>query len=299
MASNSSANREIVTTRVIKASPEQVFKAWTHPHYLAQWWGPKDFKNTFNEYDLRPDGSWDFVMHGPNGTDYPNKSTFVEIKPPAKLVFNHVSKPHFQVIATFEEDGSSTKVTFRQVFSSAEECEKIRKFAGEANEQNIDRLEAVVAEMILDRSNREVNATRMFDTSMEEVYAAWTDSKSLAQWWGPAGSTILTHSIELKPQGIWRFMMYGPDGSNQANRIEFTEVVKPSFLAFMHGTEEMPDQYRTFAHFERQGEETKISLKMLFPNPEALMAARKSGLADSARQILERLAGFLSKNKKG
>ena len=68
------SDREIVTTRVFDAPRELVFKAWTDPDHLAKWWGPKGFTNTFQEFDMRPGGVWRFIMHGPDGVDYKNKS---------------------------------------------------------------------------------------------------------------------------------------------------------------------------------------------------------------------------------
>ena len=63
-------DREIVSTRVLDAPRELVFRAFSDPDLLARWWGPEGFTNTFHEFDLRPDGAWRFVMHGPDGTDY-------------------------------------------------------------------------------------------------------------------------------------------------------------------------------------------------------------------------------------
>jgi len=141
------ADREIVTTRVLNAPRELVFKAWTDPDQLVQWWGPKGFTNTFHEFDLRPGGIWRFVMHGPDGVDYQNKSVFVEVVNPERIVFDHVSGPRFQVVATFAEQAGKTTVTFRMRFESAAECDKVKAFAVEGNEQNFDRLEARLAKM--------------------------------------------------------------------------------------------------------------------------------------------------------
>src|SRR4051794_12623895 len=91
------SDREIVATRVFDAPRELVFKAWTDPEHLAQWWGPTGFTNTFHEFDLRPGGVWRFVMHGPDGVDYKNENVFVEIVKPERIVFDHVSGPKFQV----------------------------------------------------------------------------------------------------------------------------------------------------------------------------------------------------------
>ncbi len=141
------ADRDIVTARVFNAPRELVFQAWTDPDQLVQWWGPKGFTNTFHEFDMRPGGIWRFVMHGPNGVDYQNKSVFVEVVNPERIVFDHVSGPRFQVMATFAEQAGKTALTFRMRFESAAECDKVKAFAVEGNEQNFDRLEAHLAKM--------------------------------------------------------------------------------------------------------------------------------------------------------
>ena len=141
-ASEPLSTRQIVTTRVVDALRERVFRAWTDPERLARWWGPRGFTNTFQEFDLRPGGTWRFVMRGPNGAEFQNLSVFVEIAPPERIVFQHVSPPEFQVTATFAEESGKTRVTFQMLFETAAACGKVEGFAPEANEQNFDRLEA-------------------------------------------------------------------------------------------------------------------------------------------------------------
>lgn len=146
---NATTDREIVTTRVLSTSRELVFNAWTDPDHLVHWWGPKGFSNTFHEFDLRPGGAWSFVMHGPDGVDYKNKSIFVEIVKPERVVFDHVSGHHFHVTATFtEQEGGKTRLTWRMLFDTAAEYEKVKAFVVVANEQNLDRLEAHLVKMM-------------------------------------------------------------------------------------------------------------------------------------------------------
>lgn len=143
----STPEREIVNSRVFDAPPERVFTAWTDPKHLAAWWGPKGFTNSFEEFDIRPGGHWRFVMHGPDGTNYKNHSVFVEIVDPERIVFDHVSGHKFRVIATFAEQAGKTKLTFRMLFDTVAECERVKVFAVEANEQNFDRLAAELEKM--------------------------------------------------------------------------------------------------------------------------------------------------------
>jgi uncharacterized protein YndB with AHSA1/START domain len=139
--------REIVSTRVFDAPHELVFRAWTDPNHLAKWWGPRGFTNTFQEFDMRPGGVWRFVMHGPDGTDYKNKSVFLEVVKPERIVFQHVSPPRFQVTATFAAEAGKTRVTFQMLFETAALCAKVKVYAVDANEQNFDRLEAELVRM--------------------------------------------------------------------------------------------------------------------------------------------------------
>jgi len=145
MIAAAKSKREIVTTRIVDAPRDRVFKAWTDPDQLARWWGPKGFQNTFHEFDLRPGGAWRFIMHAPDGIDYQSESLFVEIVKPERIVFDHITGPRFTLAASFEDLDGKTRVTFCQVFESAALRDKVAAFAVEANEQNLDRLEAEVA----------------------------------------------------------------------------------------------------------------------------------------------------------
>ena len=147
------SNRQIVTTRILNAPKETVFSAWADPETLARWWGPKGFKNSFHEFDFKPGGNWKFTMHGPDGGDYPNESVYVEIKKQEKIILRHVSRPHFQLTARFEEvEDNKTKLIFEQLFDTIEEYNKVKVFAVDANEENMDRLEEVLKHLPKDVS---------------------------------------------------------------------------------------------------------------------------------------------------
>ena len=141
---------EIRSSRIVNYSVELVFTAWTNPNHLKNWWGPKGFTNTFNEFDLRPGGKWSFVMHGPEKGNYVNECEFVLIEKPKLIVWKRISKPLFNVVAEFEEIASNqTKIIFRMVFDTADECNKIKPFAIEKNEENFDKLEMELMKMSL------------------------------------------------------------------------------------------------------------------------------------------------------
>src|ERR1700677_3316170 len=95
----STADREIITTRFFNAPRELVWAAWTDPKHIAQWWGPNGFTTTIQEMDVRPGGDWRLIMHGPDGRDYKNHSVFVEVEKPSRLVFVHIA-PKFRSTVT-------------------------------------------------------------------------------------------------------------------------------------------------------------------------------------------------------
>lgn len=146
--SSSTTDRELRTGRILAASRARVFECFSDPKRLARWWGPKGFRNTFEEFEFRTDGNWSFVMHSPKGVDFPNRAVFTQITKPERIVIDHVSDPHFRLTITLEDEGGKTLLTWRQTFDSVRECEKLRKVCVEANEENLDRLAAELARMV-------------------------------------------------------------------------------------------------------------------------------------------------------
>lgn len=136
------ADSEIVSSRIVNATAELVFKAWSDPEHLKNWWGPAGFTNTFDEFDFRVGGKWRFIMHGPDKGNYPNECEFIKIEPPSLIAWKRISKPLFKVVATFEAISlNQTKIVFRMVFDTAAECNKLKAFVVDKNEENFDKLE--------------------------------------------------------------------------------------------------------------------------------------------------------------
>lgn len=140
------ADGEIVNTRIFHTPRALLFKACSKPDLLAQWWGPKNFTNTFHQFEMKPDGVWHYTMHGPDGVDYENKSVFVEIVAPERIILRHLDPDHeFLLTIIFVELEDKTELTWRMLFASAAECEKVREFVTKANEQNFDRLQDLLS----------------------------------------------------------------------------------------------------------------------------------------------------------
>lgn len=132
------------TSREIPAGVEQVFAAFSHPERLARWWGPAGFTNTFDVCEFKTGGHWSFVMHGPDGRNYPNESVFEEIEPPGKIIIQHVSEPKYRLTVILAPSASGTLVSWSQAFESAKAASRLEHIVVPSNEQNLDRLTAEV-----------------------------------------------------------------------------------------------------------------------------------------------------------
>jgi len=139
-------DRELLMSRTINAPMALVWEVWTQPEHIAQWWGPNGFTNTITRMDMKPGGEWNLVMHGPDGTDYKNKSVFREVVLHKKIVYEHESSPKFTATIQFEDRGDKTHLTWHMLFETAEQFIQVVKTfkADEGLRQNLEKLEVYV-----------------------------------------------------------------------------------------------------------------------------------------------------------
>ncbi len=141
-------DNEIYSSRELNAPLEILYQAFADPEHLKNWWGPKGFTNTFHEFDLRPGGKWILTMHGPEKGNYENSSVFKTVVPNKLIAWTRVSKPLFEMELEFEQlTHSKSKISFRMIFASVEECNNMKKFVVPNNEENFDRLESELLNM--------------------------------------------------------------------------------------------------------------------------------------------------------
>ena len=155
LAQSATADREILISRVIDAPRELVFEAFTDVRHLSQWWGPEGFTTTTRSFEFRIGSEWDFVMHGPDGTDYSEWITWTEIVPPERIAMLHGEyrgDPNaFESVLTFEPDGETTRIEMLTVFPTKElRDEAIEKHGAiEGGQQTLGNLAAYVVEIVL------------------------------------------------------------------------------------------------------------------------------------------------------
>lgn len=145
--------------------------------------------------------------------------------------------------------------------------------------------------------DREIVVKRTLDAPRELVFAVWTDPKHLPHWYGPNGFTITIHEMDVRPGGIWRLTMHGPDGRDYYNNIVFSEVVWPERLVYRHvpaeGTE--PVTHETTVTFAARGDKTDLTLRLVFDSNEVRdLAIKTYGAVEGGKQTVGRLADYLA-----
>jgi uncharacterized protein YndB with AHSA1/START domain len=152
-AQSPTADREIVISRVINAPRELVFEAFTEVRHLSRWWGPEGFTTSTHAFEFRVGGAWDFVMHGPDGTDYQEWILWTAIDPPDRIALTHGESSDdpnaFESVLTFAPDGAATRIEMWTVFPTKElRDEAVEKYhAIEGGEQTLSNLAAYVTEI--------------------------------------------------------------------------------------------------------------------------------------------------------
>ena len=155
MPANPDTANELRFTRSYDAPRALLFAAWTDPRHIGNWWGPAGFTTTTRAMEVRVGGVWDYVMHGPDGTDYPGRAVYREIEKPLRLTFSHVGgraeDPHLtcEFCVTFEELGGKTQLTLRMIFPTARAAAHARELGAEGGgTESLERLARALAETL-------------------------------------------------------------------------------------------------------------------------------------------------------
>lgn len=142
--------------------------------------------------------------------------------------------------------------------------------------------------------------TRLYKAPVKMVWEAWTDPKHVAQWWGPRGFTLTTHSKDLRAGGFWKYTMHGPDGTNYENHTKYYEVEKYSKLVYDHGANEtQPALFRVEVNFIDLKDKTRMEMSMTFATAQIAADSKKFIKQAGGDATWDRLAEYLEKDSSG
>jgi uncharacterized protein YndB with AHSA1/START domain len=312
MTNDPDVARSISGTRVFDAPRELVFDAWTDARHISNWWGPRGFTTTTQEMDVRPGGQWTFVMHGPDGTDYPNEVVYLDVVRPERIVYTHGPSPIFDVTVTFEELGpNKTRMTMRSTFASAEIRDQVAEDFGavEGLRHTLERLEEELAK------RGAFVISRAFAAPRDVVFRVWTECEHLERWWGPKGVTVFSCRNDPRPDGTMHYGMRTPEGEEIWGRWVYREIAAPERLVFVNsfsdpkggltrhpGAAEWPLQLLTTITFDERDGGTLVTVHWSPYDASDLERATFDAGFDSMRGgwggTLDQLGGYLAKKVK-
>lgn len=266
-------NRQIIIEKLIDGPCELVYQAWVNPDHIGQWWGPRGFSTTTLEINLNVGGQWRYTMHGPDGTDYPNRIQFREMIPNQRIAYDHDNDNddddfafYAEIDFTPQEDKTLVRLTltcktddvYKQVLSYG---------AIEGGKQHIRRFEEHVLAL------KGFKITRDFDITPEDMYTMWTDITHLKQWMGPKGSSMAIISGSIQEGESFLYSMQTPDGHTLFGKITYLELASPYRIQYIqqftneHGEptpppfeDPWPISMKTTVAFEPHQGKTKLSL---------------------------------------
>ncbi|MCB0278944.1 MAG: SRPBCC domain-containing protein, partial [Calditrichaeota bacterium] len=226
--------KELYITRIYNAKIEQVWDAWVDPEQVAQWWGPRGFILTTKRKDVRTGGDWLYTMHGPDGTDYPNHTKFLEVDEYKRLVYDHGGfedkPPLFRVTVEFTDVSGKTKMEMKMALATREEADKTRKLIKDVGGNSTwDRLAEFLEKESTGKEVFVIN--RSFNVDIETMFEVWTDPEHIMNWLAPKGFKGHYIKANIREGGEAFYSMTG-DGMVMYGKANYLEIVKPYRLVY-------------------------------------------------------------------
>jgi uncharacterized protein YndB with AHSA1/START domain len=305
---------ELRLTRVYDAPAKLIWKVWTEDKHVSQWWGPRGFSITTKSKDVRVGGKWVYTMHGPDGVDYPNITTYHEVVPHKKLVYDHGAsegKPAlFRVTVTFEEHAGKTVMDMTMAVASEAVAKEMKAHIKRAGGNSTwDRLGEYLEHEQHGRDPFFINRT--FEAPISTVFKMWTDPKHFAKWLPPQGFKMEYIKSEIR-EGAETFYKMSNGEMTHFGKMKYKEISpvhrlvylqsftdengqisKPPFeahwpdlmIATVTFTEEGTDETRVTVSFEISGQASDLE-RSTFAVSKAGMTMGWSGSFDALDALL-------------
>lgn len=235
MAAKNKPN-ELYITRIYDAPVKAVWDAWVDPKQVGQWWGPRGFTLTTESKDVRTGGHWNYVMHGPDGTDYVNKTKYLEVEKYSRLVYDHggndEQKPLFRVTVQFTEIKNKTKMEMTMGLATADAAKETKKFIKKAGGNSTwDRLAEFLAKQSTGKEKFFIN--RSFRAPIETIFEMWINPKHISKWLPPTGFNMEFIRADIKPGGSSFYSMSEENGPMKMyGRAYYLEITNPDRIVY-------------------------------------------------------------------
>jgi uncharacterized protein YndB with AHSA1/START domain len=293
----------LILRRILKAPRPLIYACWTQAEHMPHWFMPKPHSLSDITIDLRPGGAFNSTMHV-DGNVYPSEGCVLDAIKDRKFVFTDLLRADFQPVAepglgftaTIElfdhPEGTEYVVTARhRTAADAEKHEAMGFSQGWGTVAT--QLDAYASDLDADRKTRQLTLSRLFRASPARVWDAWTNPDILPRWFGPEGFTCVTHEIDLRPGGVWRFDMVG-HGTTYPNRHRFTAHEPVSRITFLmdDGTDAAPP-FEVEVTLTPEDGGTRLTQVMTLPTVAAREAAEGYNAVEMGKTTLAKLAAIL------
>ena len=309
---------QIITTRLIAAPRELVWKMLTTPEHMKNFWGPDGFTNSFKSYDLRVGGEARFTMHGPDGTDYPNRFIFRTIEPPRLLCYEHdnggegpIQHKFLGEVELFDEN-SKTRIELRMTEATMEARDAVAQFAVEGGKQNLDRFAAYVAPIAAEKNLFVIE--RSFAVSQNRLFNACTKKEEMKHWLSAPGHKVIQAQQDFRVGGTYHYGTASAEGQEMWGKINYKEITPNSRLVYTQSFSDKygnlsthpmaptwPKEMLTIFEFIPEGEkQTKLKISWIYAGADdteaATFHAAHAGMTGGWTGSLNALEAYLKQN---
>jgi uncharacterized protein YndB with AHSA1/START domain len=307
---------DFTISRLFEAPRALLWQCWIDPSHLGRWWGPRSVTCPVCEVDARAGGQFRIVMRDAKGNDYPVEGVFREIVPLERIVkeddtSGHSAEWHDLVdperkgqgqrsipmvtTVTFADEAGGTRLTAATTLQSIGIRDGFVKVGlAEGWSSSLDKL-ADLSSALKDAPH-EINIRRRIGAPLATVFAAFSDARGLAIWWGPDGFTTTTRKLDFRVGGEWDYTMHGPDGTDYPNYVKYTAVVANARIAYDHGTTASePPMFKAEITFAAAGDATDVRLRLMLPDAAQRPGYVKFGAVEGGYQNLARLEAYLAR----
>ncbi len=253
-------------------------------------------------------------MHGPDGTDYPNRFKFLAVEPPRLLRFEQDGAEDHRFIGEIElkDEAGKTRINLSVVVKSVEQRDLVAQYAVAGGRQNLDRLAAYVAPMAAAKNLFVIE--RSFAVSQARLFKACTHVDEMMQWFAPPGMKVIKASQDLRVGGVYHYGLATPDGHEMWGKATYKEITPNSRLVYLQSFSDKdggitahpmspswPKEMVTVFEFIPESEkQTKLKISWIYSGIDDAEAATFQAAHDSMTGgwtgSLDALQNYLSKN---
>jgi len=286
----------LVVERTFNAPPARVWKAITNVAEMRRWF--------FELEEFKAEAGFEFqfaVEH--KGFNYVHRCKVTKVVLHQALAFSWRYEGYAgDSLVTFELFAEGEKTRLWLTHTGLETFPKIPAFARKNFMGGWTQLIGTSLKDYVENVDREIVVSREFDASRELVWEAWTNPKHVVNWWGPRGFSATIEKMDVRPGGVWKHVMHGPDGANYPNKSVFKEVIKPERIVYSHsgGREGGPGAsfVATWTFDAVAAGKTRVTIRMVFPSAaDRDFVVKEFGAIEGGKQTLERLGEYLAKIK--